>query len=157
MSKIRHFIHKVMPATSSKRGFFKSTVSKEAAAEVADHRNVVEFAGENGEVHLPPQDGDGHHNHGRRRDRNLSLTEEKVLRSEAREATEERERQKHDAERKEAYDEVCFSSHFLLSSHQPILHSGSSERILRRQTVYKPEIRCDALLIGRRNLHASHS
>ena len=40
----------------------------------------------------------------------MSLTEEKALRTEAREAAEEKERQERDAERKKAYDEVRFPS-----------------------------------------------
>ena len=85
----------------------------------------------NGEAHPPPQSDSSRHNHGRKRDRSLSLTEEKVLRSEAREAAEEREKQKHDAERKKAYDEVRFLLHVLRFSHQPILHLGPSEGLLR--------------------------
>ena len=130
MSKIKNLIHKIASATSSKRGSPAGTVSNEAAAEVAGHQNVIDFAMTNGEAHPPPQDDSNHHSHGRKRDRSLSLTEEKVLRSEAREAAEEREKQKHDAERKKAYDEVRFSPHVLRSSYQPMLHSGPSEGIL---------------------------
>ena len=122
MSKIKRLIHKVTSATSSKRSSSGGTVSDKAAADISGHRNVIEFAKTNGEDHPLPQNGNGHHNHGRRRDGSLSLTDEKVLRSEAREAAEERERRKHDAEREEAYDDVRFSPpHVLRSSHQPVI------------------------------------
>jgi len=149
MSKIKHLIHKVASATGGKRNSLKSTVSNEAAPEVAAHRNVVGFAKTNREVHPPPQGGTNHH--GRRRNRSLSLTEEKALRCEAREAAEEREKQRHDAEKQKAYDEVRSSPHVLQSSYQDLLHLGPSERQLRRQAVYEPEVRCDSpsILMGR--------
>jgi len=108
MSRIKHLIRKAASATSSKRGSLESTAGDEVATRIADHQNVIDFAETNGEVHPPPQG-----NQGRRRDRSLSLKEEKALRSEARETAEEKEKQRHDAEKKKAYDEVCTSSHVL--------------------------------------------
>ena len=117
MSKIRRLIHKVTSTTSSKRSSSGGTVNDEAATGIPGHRNVIEFAKTNGEDHPLPQNGNNHDNHGRRRDRSLSLTEKKVLRSEAREAAEEKEKQKHDAEREEAYDDVrFFTSRFTVLS-----------------------------------------
>jgi len=111
MSKLKHFIRKVASAAGSKRNSLKSTVSEEATAGAVVHQNVVDFAKTTGEVDPSPQGGDGHHNHGRRRNRSLSLTEEKVLRSEVREVVEEREKERQLAEKKKAYDEACSSSH----------------------------------------------
>lgn len=107
MSMIKHLIHKVASATGSKRNSLKSTASGEAGG-TGEHQNVIGFAETNGETH--PPNGVHHHHHGRRRDRTLSLTDEKILRTEAREAAEAKEREKHDAERKKAYDEVRHSS-----------------------------------------------
>ena len=101
MSKIKHLIHKVTSVTSSKRGSLENVVRDEGTVEATGHQNVIGFAEATGEAHPPP-----HHHHGRRRDRSLSLTEEKALRSEAREAAEAIEKQRHDAEKKRAYDEV---------------------------------------------------
>jgi len=117
MSKIKRLIHKVTSATSGKRSSSGGTVNDEAAAGIPGHRNVIEFAKTNGEDHPLPQNGNNHDNHGRRRDRSLSLTEKKVLRSEAREAAEEKEKRKHDTEREEAYDDVrFFTSRFTVLS-----------------------------------------
>ena len=107
MSKIKHFIHKVSSTTGSKRNSLKSTTSGEAG-DAPDHQNLVGFVETQGGPH--PPNGASHHHHGRRRDRSLSLTEGKILRTEAREAAEEKEREKHNAERKRAYDEVSPSS-----------------------------------------------
>ena len=114
MSRIKHLIHKVASAAGSKRGSLKSLVSDEANVEVAGHQNVIDFAKTSGEVHPLPHNGANHH--GRRRNRSLSLTEEKARRCEVREAAEEREKQRHDAEKKRAYDEVRSSSRVLWSS-----------------------------------------
>ena len=144
-----HLIHRVTPAIGSKRGSSKSSSVRD---ETPAHHQNVEFATSTGEDHPPPHEGNNHHRHGRRRDRSLSLTEEKVLRTEAREAAEEKERRKHEAERKKAYDEVR-SSLFrcdLIYSH--VLCSGSPERVLRRQTVHKPEIRYGTLLNRQANI-----
>ena len=144
MSKIMHLIHRVTPAIGSKRSSSKGSSVRDEAA--AHHQSTVEFATSDGGDHPPPHGGNNHHRHGRKRDRSLSLTEEKALRTEVREAAEERERQKHDAERKKAYDEVRSSPFYcdLICSHP--LRSGSSEGVLRRQTIHKPEIRYAALL-----------
>lgn len=144
MSKIMHLVHKITSATSSKRSSLKSSPARDEAA--TPHQTSVEFAESNGEDHPPPHDGNNHHHHGRRRRRSLSLTEEKVLRTEAREAAEDKEKQKHDAERKKAYDEARSSLLYcdLICSYT--LRAGSFERVLRRQAVHEPEIRYDALL-----------
>ena len=105
MSRIKQFIHKVASATSSKRGSLNSAVGDEAPADVAGHRNTIEFAKTSEEVNAHPPPHGGNHG-GRRRNRSLSLTEEKALRCDVREAVEEREKQRHDAEKKQAYDEV---------------------------------------------------
>lgn len=120
MSKIKHLIYKVASTRGSKRGSPKSTVSEEATPGGAAHQNAIEFAKTNGEVDPPPQRGDGRRDHGRRLDRSLSLTEEKVLRSGARETAEEREKRKLLAEKKKAYDEVYSSSRVLRLAHQAI-------------------------------------
>jgi hypothetical protein len=101
MSKIKHFIHKVSSSTSSKRNSLRSNTSGEAG-DAPRHQNIIDFVGTDGGS--PPPDGGSYHPHGRRRDRSLSLTEEKILRSEAREAAEEKERQRLNAEKKKAYD-----------------------------------------------------
>jgi len=103
MSKIKHLIHKAVSTAGSKRGSLESTGGDEAAIE-AGRQDTIRFAQANGEIH-PPSQGSIHH-HGRKRDRSLSLTEEKAIRCEAREAAEEREKQRHDAEKNKAYDEV---------------------------------------------------
>ena len=108
MSKIKHLIHKVASARGSKRNSHKSTASGEAG-DTPNHQNVVGFVDTNEEVH--PPNGTNHHNHGRRRNRSLSLTDEKILRSGVREAAEEEEKRKNDAEKKKAYDEVFRSPH----------------------------------------------
>jgi hypothetical protein len=111
MSKIKQFIHKVASATSSKRGSLNSAVNDEAPVDVAGHRNTIEFAKTNEEVDVhPPPHGSINHG-GRRRNRSLSLTEEKTLRCDVREAAEEREKQRRDAEKEQAYDEVRSSFH----------------------------------------------
>ena len=112
MSKIKHLIHKVTSGRGSKRDSLKSTTSVEVA-DTTGHRNVVGFVEENGGDH--PPNGTNHHQHGRRRDRSLSLTDEKILRSEAREAADEKERQQRDAEKRKAYDMV-----------RPQFHTSSS-------------------------------
>lgn len=109
MSKIKNLINKVASATSSKRSSLKSPVSGEEAVHTAGQQNAVGFAGTNEEVH--PSNGAKNHGHGRRRNRTLSLTDERILRSEARETVEEEEKRQHDAEKKKAYDEV---SHLLM-------------------------------------------
>ena len=116
MSKIMHLIRKITPSTSSKRSSLKSSPARDETA--TPHQTAVEFAKSSEEDHPPPHDGNNHHHHGRRRRRSLSLTEEKALRAEAREAAEDTERQKHDAERKKAFDEARSSlfdvSHLLI-------------------------------------------
>ena len=114
MSKIKHLIHKVASTRGNKRGSPESTGGNEAAVEVAGHQDAIHFAQTNGQVR-PPLQGNTYH-HGRKLDRSLSMTEERALRSEAREAAEEREKQRHDAEKKKAYDEVCSLSHIPSSS-----------------------------------------
>ena len=114
MSKIKHLFHKVTTVTGNRRGSPKSVLSDEATVEIAGHQNVIDFAKSTGEVHPLPHNGTNHH--GRRRNRSLSLTEEKALRCEAREAVEKREKQQHDAEKKKAYDEVRSSSRVSWSS-----------------------------------------
>ena len=104
MSKIKHLIHKVASSTGSKRGPPESPGGEEAPAEVAGPQNTIHFAQTNGEIPPPPQGGT--HHHGRKRDRSLSLTEEKALRCEVREAAEEREKQRQVAEKGTAYNEV---------------------------------------------------
>lgn len=96
-----HLIHKVTSATSNKRNSLKGG---EATSDIASHQNAVGFVETNRDIH--PPNGTDHHTHGRRRNRSLSLTDEKFLRTEAREAAEEKEKRKHDAEKKKAYDEV---------------------------------------------------
>lgn len=103
MSKLKHIIHKVASATGSKRNSPNHTATGEAG-DTAGHQNVVGFAETNGTVH--PSNGTNRHSHGRRRNRTISLTDEKILRSEAREVAEEKEQRIHDAEREKAYDEV---------------------------------------------------
>jgi hypothetical protein len=105
MSKLKHLIHKVASATSSRRESIKSTDNGEASG----HQNVVGFAETNGGPH--PPNGTDRHDHGRRRNRSLSLTDEKILRSEVREAADEKEKRKRDDEKKKAYDEVCPPHH----------------------------------------------
>lgn len=104
MSRIKHLIRKVVPGIGSKRGSLESIAGHEATVEVTGNQNTISSAKTDGEVHPLPQGGTDHH--GRRRDRSLSLTEEKALRCEARETAEEREKLRHDAEKKKAYDEV---------------------------------------------------
>ena len=108
MSKIKHLIHKVAPATNNKRGSF---AVDDTAVEVAGHQNAVVFANTKEEAHPPPQAGTNHH--GRRRVRSLSLTEERALRCGVREAAEEREKQRHASEKEKAYDEARSSPHVL--------------------------------------------
>jgi hypothetical protein len=106
MSKIKHIIHKVASATSSKR----NTVSDEAG-DTAGDQNVLGFAGTSGDSH-PPNDTNLQ-THGRRRNRAMSLTDERVIRSGAREAAEEKEKRKQDAEKKKVYDEVSSFPHIV--------------------------------------------
>ena len=114
MSGIKHLIHKVASTRGNKRGPLESAGGDQPAAEVADHQDSVHFSQSNREVRPPLQDGP--HHHGRKRDRSLSLTEERALRSEAREAAEEREKKRLEAEKKKTYDEVCSSSRIVSSS-----------------------------------------
>jgi len=109
MSKIKHLIHKVASSPGRKRGPSESAGEDEAPVEVAGGQNTVRFAQTNGGGHPPPQGGS--HHHGRKRNRSLSLTEERALRCEVREAAEEREKQRQVAEKNTAYDDVHSPSH----------------------------------------------
>lgn len=104
MSKIKDLIHKVASSTGSKRGPHESASGDEGPAEAAGRQDAIHFTQTNGQVHPPPQGGT--RNHGRKLDRTLSLTEGRALRCEAREAAEEREKQRQVAEKKAAYTEV---------------------------------------------------
>ena len=123
MSKIKYFIHKVASATSSSRDSLNNTADDETG-DATGHPNAIGFV----------DDGDGngidHHHDCRRRDRILSLTDEKILRSEARAAVEDTERKVRDTEKKEAYDDVCPPPYAVRPS-QTLLHLGSSEGQLR--------------------------
>lgn len=112
MSKLKHLIHKVTSATNGKRNSLKSTPNDEGEiVHTPGHQTVVGFVETSGEVH--PPNGTNRRGHGRRRNRTVSLTDEKILRSEARNAAEETEKRKHDAEKKKAYEEVPTSPHIL--------------------------------------------
>lgn len=103
MSKLKHFIQKVASGRGSKRNSLRDTVSDEGGDTIG-HQNVVGFAETNGDAH--PPDDTNNQTHGRRRNRSMSLTDEKIIRSEVREAAGEKEKRKRDAEKKKAYDEV---------------------------------------------------